>query len=176
MELISLYKSLLAKQRAELAENKTRLENGVEKIAQAARQVADLQVRISQDRTVTARSIIRCRHTFSIVMFSSIKFNFLSVCLQPAHTFHDGQGLLSGQVALKEETIIVEEKKAATQTLIESIGQEKAVVDAAVESSRGDEEAAAALQVSWPHRCMMLSTPMPLQIDKSTKEHQFVAA
>ena len=55
--------------------------------------------------------------------------------------------LLFHQVALKEETIIVEEKKAATQTLIESIGQEKAVVDAAVESSRGDEEAAAALQV-----------------------------
>ncbi len=45
LELISLYKSLLAKQRAELAENKTRLENGVEKIAQASRQVADLQVR-----------------------------------------------------------------------------------------------------------------------------------
>lgn len=50
-------------------------------------------------------------------------------------------------MALKEETIIVEEKKAATQTLLESIGQEKAVVDAAVESSRGDEEAAATLQV-----------------------------
>ena len=63
-----------------------------------------------------------------------------------------GDHLLTGvpvchQVALKEETIIVEEKKAATQTLIESIGQEKAVVDAAVESSRGDEEAAATLQV-----------------------------
>ncbi len=46
LELISLYKSLLAKQRALLAENKTRLENGVEKIAQASRQVADLQVSI----------------------------------------------------------------------------------------------------------------------------------
>lgn len=45
LELISLYKLLLAKQRATLAENKTRLENGVEKIAQASRQVADLQVR-----------------------------------------------------------------------------------------------------------------------------------
>ena len=41
----------------------------------------------------------------------------------------------------------MEEKKGATQALIESIGQEKAVVDAAVESSRGDEEAAASLQV-----------------------------
>ena len=46
LELISLYKSLLAKQRALLAENKTRLENGVEKIAQASRQVADLQVSV----------------------------------------------------------------------------------------------------------------------------------
>ena len=51
------------------------------------------------------------------------------------------------QVALQEETIIVEEKKGATVGLIESIGQEKAVVDAAVEASRGDEEAAAVLQV-----------------------------
>lgn len=55
------------------------------------------------------------------------------------------------QVALKEEQIIVEEKKGATQALIESIGQEKAVVDAAVESSRGDEEAAASLQVCSIH-------------------------
>ncbi len=41
----------------------------------------------------------------------------------------------------------MEEKKAATDDLIVSIGREKAVVDEAVESSRGDEEAAAALQV-----------------------------
>ncbi len=52
------------------------------------------------------------------------------------------------QVALKEEQIIVEEKKAATQALIESIGKEKAIADEAVEASRADEEAAAALQVS----------------------------
>ena len=57
----------------------------------------------------------------------------------------------------------MEEKKAATQNLIESIGQEKAVVDAAVESSRGDEEAAATLQVLsailYPdHRCGCLLT------------------
>ena len=48
---------------------------------------------------------------------------------------------------LSQEQIVVEEKKAATQLLIESIGKEKAVVDEAVESSRGDEEAAARLQV-----------------------------
>ena len=68
------------------------------------------------------------------------------------------------QVALKEEQIIVEEKKAATQALIESIGKEKAIADEAVEASRADEEAAAALQAtlpSWPdafagakHACM----------------------
>lgn len=50
------------------------------------------------------------------------------------------------QVALKEEQIIVEEKKGATQALIESIGREKAVVDEAVEVGREDEEAAAKLQ------------------------------
>ena len=48
---------------------------------------------------------------------------------------------------LSQEQDVVEEKKAATQLLIESIGKEKAVVDEAVESSRGDEEAAARLQV-----------------------------
>ena len=49
---------------------------------------------------------------------------------------------------LKEELVIVEEKKATTQALIENIGLEKAIVDEAVETSRGDEEAAAKLQVS----------------------------
>ncbi len=47
---------------------------------------------------------------------------------------------------LQHEQVVVEEKKAATQTLIESIGREKAVVDEAVEASRSDEEAAARLQ------------------------------
>ena len=51
------------------------------------------------------------------------------------------------QINLKTEQEVVEEKKARTSALIESIGQEKATVDEAVESSRGDEEAAAALQV-----------------------------
>ena len=42
----------------------------------------------------------------------------------------------------------MEEKKAATQTLIESIGKKKAFADEAVEASRADEGAAAALQVT----------------------------
>ena len=41
----------------------------------------------------------------------------------------------------------MEEKKAATQALIESIGKKKAFADEAVEASRADEGAAAALQV-----------------------------
>ena len=51
------------------------------------------------------------------------------------------------QINLKTEQEVVEEKKARTSALIESIGQEKAVVDEAVESSRTDEEQAAGLQV-----------------------------
>ena len=89
LELISLYKNLLSKKRAELKAAKERLENGVDKIAQASSQVADLQK------------------------------------------------------SLKEEQIIVEEKKAQTDELIVSIGKEKAVVDDAVEAGREDEEAAA---------------------------------
>ena len=46
---------------------------------------------------------------------------------------------------LQQEQVVVEEKKATTQALIESIGQEKAVVDEAVEAGRGDEEEAANL-------------------------------
>jgi dynein heavy chain len=50
------------------------------------------------------------------------------------------------QAALREEQIIVEEKKAQTDELIVSIGKEKAVVDEAVEAGREDEEAASKLQ------------------------------
>jgi dynein heavy chain len=39
LELISLYKTLLARKRAELQAAKERLQNGVEKIAQASAQV-----------------------------------------------------------------------------------------------------------------------------------------
>ena len=39
LELISLYKGLLEKKRAELRANKERLENGVDKISQASAQV-----------------------------------------------------------------------------------------------------------------------------------------
>ena len=64
----------------------------------------------------------------------------------------DTDGLLQVadlQVNLKQEQIIVEEKKAKTGALIETIGQEKAVVDDAVEAGREDEEAAAKLQVGY---------------------------
>lgn len=50
------------------------------------------------------------------------------------------------QVNLKEELVIVEEKKATTQALIENIGKEKMIVDEAVEIGREDEEEAAKLQ------------------------------
>lgn len=40
------------------------------------------------------------------------------------------------QVSLKEEQIIVEEKKGQTDKLIVEIGKEKAVVDEAVEAGR----------------------------------------
>ena len=91
LELISLYKQLLDQKRKELRAAKERLENGVDKIAQASAQVADLQLN------------------------------------------------------LKQEQIIVEEKKAATDALIVSIGQEKAVVDEAVASGKDDEEACTAI-------------------------------
>ena len=61
----------------------------------------------------------------------------------------------------------MEEKKDTTQALIESIGLEKAVVDAAVESSRGDEEAAASLQV----RHMNLAAIRPSRVQDQDIAH-----
>ncbi len=74
LELISLYKSLLARERESLQAQRERLESGVEKIKQASEQVADLQTN------------------------------------------------------LKQEQIIVDEKKATADKLIVQIGQEKAKV------------------------------------------------
>ena len=51
------------------------------------------------------------------------------------------------QEDLAIEQVVVDEKKRLTQTLIESIGKEKNIVDEAVESSRADEEAASVLSV-----------------------------
>lgn len=51
------------------------------------------------------------------------------------------------QEDLKAEVLVVEEKKTRTFALIEGIGQERGVVDEAVEGSRTDEEDAAKLQV-----------------------------
>jgi len=72
------------------------------------------------------------------------------------------------QAALKEEQIIVEEKKAKTDALIVSIGQEKAVVDEAVESSRDDENQCATLQVESPY-CATNNTPCGLTVRKKCK-------
>lgn len=44
LELIALYKSLLTAKREELNANRQRLESGIDKIAQASQQVAELQV------------------------------------------------------------------------------------------------------------------------------------
>lgn len=57
-----------------------------------------------------------------------------------------GQAVAMLQDDLKRETVTVEEKKARTHALIESLGRERAVVNAAVASSKADEEAAAQLQ------------------------------
>ena len=89
LELISLYKTLLARERESLRVQRERLESGVEKIKQASEQVTDLQTN------------------------------------------------------LKQEQIIVEEKKATADKLIVQIGQEKAKVEVEKDSSRDDEEACA---------------------------------
>mmetsp|Transcript_25005 Transcript_25005/g.85566 ORF Transcript_25005/g.85566 Transcript_25005/m.85566 type:complete len:4525 (+) Transcript_25005:136-13710(+) len=52
LELISLYKNLLETKRNQLKEAKLRLESGVEKIAQASAQVADLQVNLKQEQVI----------------------------------------------------------------------------------------------------------------------------
>jgi hypothetical protein len=53
LELIALYKALLAQKRAELSAAKERLANGVEKIAQASAQVADLQIALHEEQVCT---------------------------------------------------------------------------------------------------------------------------
>ena len=93
LELISLYKKLLERERGSLRVQRERLESGVEKIRQASEQVADLQTN------------------------------------------------------LRQETIIVEEKKATADKLIVQIGQEKAKVEVEKDSSRDDEEACASKKV-----------------------------
>ena len=62
------------------------------------------------------------------------------------------------QEDLKAEVLVVEEKKARTFALIESIGLEKGTVDEAVESSRADEEDAAKLQVESSAKTPSLSS------------------
>jgi dynein heavy chain len=100
LELISLYKDMLSVKRSELKQAKERLENGVDKIAQASAQVADLQVNLKEEQ-------VR-------IVFRQIP---PTVCPYKTDTF------------LLQSQIIVEEKKANTDALIVSIGKEKAIVD-----------------------------------------------
>lgn len=50
------------------------------------------------------------------------------------------------QKELEKEQVVVEEKKAAADALVESLGVEKAAADVAVEAGKGDETAASAIQ------------------------------
>lgn len=52
LELIALYKNLLAAKRQEVVAAKERLQSGVEKIAQASAQVADLQVSLKEEQII----------------------------------------------------------------------------------------------------------------------------
>ena len=117
LELISLYKDMLANRREALNASKARLENGVDKIAFASAQVTELQVN------------------------------------------------------LKQEQIIVEEKKKATDELIVSIGKEKAVVDAAVEAGAADEAECAAIaeEVS---RCRLNAPRTSPRLSPSSKKRR----
>lgn len=54
LELISLYKTLLAQKRENLARAKDRLVSGVEKIAQASAQVEDLQKNLVEELKIVA--------------------------------------------------------------------------------------------------------------------------
>jgi hypothetical protein len=54
LELISLYKTLLAQKRENLARAKDRLVSGVEKIAQASAQVEDLQKNLVEEQKIVA--------------------------------------------------------------------------------------------------------------------------
>ena len=53
LELISLYKSLLAQKRAELRADRERLENGVEKISQASAQVLTVNLHLAFSHLLT---------------------------------------------------------------------------------------------------------------------------
>ncbi len=214
LELISLYKMLLARKRQELRAARERLENGVDKIAQASAQVRGWRVLLVSHVTHKYMAITRLHkpllsgegggrwmsymqrplcalHGGCIeVTIAHASCNAVSICLlsQPsAHsiiticlTAYSCYNLLyfptptscapscwcpenaaltcqlllhcthpqvaDLQLALKEEQIIVEEKKAQTDELIVSIGKEKGIVDEAVEAGREDEEAASRLQ------------------------------
>ena len=132
LELISLYKTLLARKRENLAAAKERLVSGVEKIAQVC-------------ASISYRSLGLFLYTYLMNAFAEL----ISFCL------HDPYNRLALQASaqvedlqknLVEEQKIVAEKKEKTGALIEAIGKEKVQVDAAVEAGREDEEAAAGIK------------------------------
>lgn len=136
-----------------------RLQNGVEKIAQASAQVADLQAALKQEQVRrwggaqhgNARHSASCcgdaRSWAGQPRPSQENLNICGPHPPPHPPRPTSHAPLTPLHLPRTRQIIVEEKKAATDELIVSIGREKAVVDEAVEASRGDEEAAASLQV-----------------------------
>jgi hypothetical protein len=154
LELISLYKTLLAQKRSELQAAKERLQNGVEKIAQASAQVCYVTAHLSNHHATLLCTFHKILGTVPVTMrgpypqgLSGASTN-CGLLLSSTSLLVCCASLLQVadlQTALKEEQIIVEEKKVQTDELIVSIGKEKAVVDEAVESGREDEEAASKL-------------------------------
>ncbi len=80
LELISLYKGLLEKKRAELRANKERLENGVDKISQASAQVSPTELLgKSHGKLLHSNRIASAMPTF---VLSTASWGMRS-CLQP---------------------------------------------------------------------------------------------
>lgn len=139
LELISLYKSLLGRKRAKLTAAKERLQNGVEKIAQASAQVRAARRRRLWCCMTAARALrLAAMHARMPVLARTR-------CAWPCPP-HMREQVADLQAVLREEQVVVAEKQAQTDALIVSIGKEKAVVDEAVEAGREDEEAASKLQ------------------------------
>ena len=113
LELISLYKMLLAQKRENLAAAKDRLVSGVEKIAQASAQVRSLPFALAaaacpavQRSFLARRGVTWCQTGGGDVQVEDLQKN------------------------LVEEQKIVAEKKEKTGALIEAIGKEKVQVRA----------------------------------------------
>jgi len=67
LELIALYKSLLASKRESVKSGRERLENGLDKIAQAAAQVADLQIMLEQEKIVVEEKQVKTKELIEVI-------------------------------------------------------------------------------------------------------------